>query len=74
MDEVRYEGAGAVLEDLKFTIKVGNGGLSFRKRSAMIQVLETIGENPNPEGENEDVFLVRLLIKHKFRIPSAEVQ
>ena len=42
MDEVRYEGAGAVLEDLKFTIKVGNGGLSFRKRSAMIQVLETI--------------------------------
>jgi hypothetical protein len=52
---------------------VGNGGLSFRKRSAMISILESLGEDPNQKGDYEDVFIVSRLKELNYTIADVEV-
>jgi hypothetical protein len=52
---------------------VGNGGLSFRKRSAVLEILEPLGEDPNPEGVYEDAFLIERMRQKGMKIADVEV-
>lgn len=50
---------------------VGNGGLSLRKRSAMLRILERHGYDRLP-GTSEDQFFSRWLYRGGYRLPSLE--
>ena len=52
---------------------VGNGGLSFRKRSAVLEILEPLGEDPNPEGVYEDAFLIERMRQKGMKIADVDM-
>ena len=52
-----------------FGIKVGNGGLSFRKKSKMLYIIENATQNIS----SEDVFFSYHCKKFGFNVPSVEI-